>query len=284
MLCVKKNDKFQLSINTLIIISISFLLTLSYYLYGNNFSTEYTGFEDERTGFADINYVACIIGFGTLLAIIEFFKNKKIQLPYMVFLIVVILSSVIALLLNASRGSMLALGVGIAILILLSKRSMKVKIISILVLLIMGLYLYTNNYMDLLLYRINNDDSAGGSGRIDIWMTKLKLWSESDSILNLIFGYGYVGGRKLGVIGQVAFHNDFLAFLVEYGIIGLIIFIYFIIYPILKSNKENKAIVLACTAYLIVVCLTLEPFAAGRIPFYLFWMYIYYHSRIEKLS
>ena len=277
-LYLKKDNIFQLSSLSLVIIILSFILSLTYFLYGSNFAIEYKEFGGERVGFADINYVGCIIGFGSLLAIMEFFKKKKTPLLYKLFLIITILISVIALFLNASRGSILALGVGFIVLVLLSKKSTTIKLISLCSFIILMVYLYTNNYMDLLIYRINTDDT-GGSGRTDIWISKLNLWGQSESFSNLIFGYGYIGGRKLGVLGQVAFHNDFLAFLVEYGIIGLCIFIYFIMYPIFGIYKENRAMVFACLSYLIVVCMTLEPFAAGRLPFYAFWLYIYYLSR-----
>lgn len=274
----KKDNTSRLLYLSLIIMTMSFVLVIAYYMYANNFSTEYAGFESERTGYADINYVASIIGFGVLLALTEIIQNKAMASLYKIFLSVLVLISIVSLFQNASRGSILALGVGIAFFIVLSKESFFIKIISLIVIVITIYYIYDNSYMDLLIYRINNDDN-GGSGRIEIWIDKLSLFSQSDSIFKIIFGYGYIGGRSIEGIGQTAFHNDFIAFLVEYGFLGFCTFVSFMGLPIIRSTKENRGKVLACMAYLLIVCMTLEPFAAGRLPFYVIWLYIYFLSK-----
>ena len=82
--------------------------------------------------------------------------------------------------------------------------------------LIVGLviYLYDEGYFDLLLYRIENDDSMG-SGRGDIWKKKLLSFSETCSTFEWIFGVGIIKGFMLAFTGGgYGFHNVFVAFFI----------------------------------------------------------------------
>ena len=273
LLIIDGNDDKQLDMMSLSFIVLSLVLSISYYLYGSNFASVLNEYENERIGFADINYVGCIMGFGVIMALVSLIYDSKVPILKKAFYIFVIVISIISMLSNASRGSILALGVGVIVIILFSHISIRLKIVISLFIVGLLVVLYNNHYLDLLLFRIENDEIGGGTGRVDIWRDKWAAFSSSSSMLNIILGYGYEGGRRLG--GGYAFHNDFLAFLVEYGIVGLIVLLSFLSTPLIRSNKENRPIVLASLAYLITVGLTLEPLAAGRLPFYAIWLYAY---------
>ena len=80
----------------------------------------------------------------------------------------------------------------------------------------------------------------------------------------------------LGTSITIGCHNDYVAFLTEYGLIGFILFIYTLTYPLIKSKViggDNTHIV-ASTIYLASCCFTLEPFSLGRIPYYMFYISI----------
>ena len=278
VLSIDKNDDKQWSMISLCYMVICLVLSVSYLLYGRNFSMLYSAeFGEERVGFSDINYVASIIGFGVLAMLVSLIHEPRKNVFKTVFYVVVIIIALITIFSNASRGSLLALGVGVIVLLLFSKISIGSKLIISILIIGCLIILYNNNYMDLLLYRIENDNSTGGTGRVDIWKNKWSAYASS-SVIKILFGYGYIGGRQLGQMNVMAFHNDFLAFLVEYGVVGLIIFMGFLATPIINSNKKNRPIVLASIAYLITVGLTLEPIAAGRLPFYGIWLYAYLAS------
>ncbi len=282
IISLDKSDINQLSIIELSIIAISLTLTLSYFLYGAESRTiSYADADLERVGFADANYVGCLIGFGVLLTVIKLLDNNRMSVIGELFCFGIVVSSVIALFGNASRGSLLALGVGVAVFVLFSSASFRKRLLFIILMIGFLFFLYNNSYMDMLFYRIENDVTSGGSGRLEIWRAKLDLYLHSD-ITTLLFGYGYQPGRDLA--GRDAFHNDFLAMLVEYGLVGFISFLVFFFLPIFKIKKDNnnKGVVLGCFVYLLIVCFTLEPFAAGRLPFYAFWLYIYCLSLLNN--
>ena len=93
-----------------------------------------------------------------------------------------------------------------------------------------------------LLYRFRPDVFFSGSGRIDIWNDTIKILS-SFSFKEWVFGRGTAA--VLHTIGSGA-HNDFLEYLVDFGIIGLFHFILFeasylllLVVVLLKSNKKQ---------------------------------------------
>lgn len=280
LLSINNNDEKQLSIISLFFILACLILSISYLLYGKYFSMIYVGFEEERIGFSDINYVASIIGFSIILILIKLLYESYNNVFLKSFYIIIVFVELYTLFTNASRGSLLAIGAGVLVLLLFSKTSIKLKILISVAIIGFLVFLYTNSYMDLLFYRIGNDNTTGGTGRVLIWEKKWAAFSTSESILKLLFGFGYVGGRQLSGV-TVAFHNDFLAFLVEYGVLGLFIIISFIVTPLIKSNKNNRPLVLASLVYLIAVEFTLEPIAAGRFPFYVIWLYSYIASNLD---
>lgn len=278
---INKNDEEQFLAFSQFFILACLVLSVSYLLYGQNFSTVYVGFEEERIGFSDINYVACIIGFGVILILIKLLNESHNSVFVKIVYIIIVFVELYTVFTNASRGSVLAIGASSLVLLFFSKTSFRIKIIVSIVIVGFLIFLYTNSYMDLLFYRIENDDSSGGTGRLLIWENKWSAYFNSNSIPKLLFGYGYTGGRQLGGIATTAFHNDFLAFLVEYGVLGAIVYSSFILTPLIKSKKENKPLVLASLVYLIVVGFTLEPIAAGRFPFYAMWLYAYMASKLN---
>lgn len=96
---------------------------------------------------------------------------------------------------------------------------------------------------------------------------------------------GQQGARALAFGSSVsrAFHNDFIAFLCEYGFWGLMLFIKWLYYPIQKA-KDNKMVVLAVVGYIAACGLTLEPVTAGRFTYYVFWLYALQLSFCQRLK
>jgi O-antigen ligase len=180
------------------------------------------------------------------------------------------------LLKNASRGAVVCVASGIIIITLFSKIGLKKKTAIVLLLLLGIALMYQIGLFSALEERIMNDEDGTGSGRTLIWAYKLSLFFEQPTY-KLFTGLGHRGGFMLGFDDGYGFHNDFIAFFVDYGIIGTILFISLLLYPliIVRKNKEQRAIVTALTAYLILCCLTLEPLSAGRLAFYCIYLLIY---------
>ena len=222
----------------------------------------------ERQGFKDINYTACVISLGVCAAMINIFVEKKLNKIWKLALVSSIPLMVYSLFVNASRGSILAVALPALVLLMFSKTSLWLKIGSVLFVVLALFVAYDYGVMDYLLFRMENDST--GTGRTEIWERAWNQYSMSQNALNMLFGYGYEGGRNLI---HRAFHNDFLAFLLEYGFIGFCCFIAFFFRPLYKISKVNRAITIAAVSALLAVSMTLEPFAAGRWPYFAFWLY-----------
>lgn len=260
-------------------ISLAFMLITTvlslYYLINREAFTVYYDYAQqyERIGWIDANYFGTVLGLGMVMALCKLLKNKDLgrNIPNRVFCFVTIAVATPVLLLNASRGAVLSVVAAGAVLLLFSKIKVWYKFLILFVMVVALIYLYNNQYMELLLYRIESDDT-GGSGRLAIWSSKLQAFMGS-GLLNILFGVGYK--RGLTISGPfIGFHNDFIAFLVDYGIIGFIAFVYLLFYPISKTSRSSNYYpqVICLIVYLIFTCLTLEPISGGRLPYYVFYL------------
>ena len=256
-----------------LIMSYHFLILADF----NTFDFGAQSAELERTGFRDINYSAGIVSMGILASFVEIFTRRSMRWFEKLFLIIVIIVSFICQLRNASRGALLALAIGGCILLLFSKVKVTYKILVTILVASFLYFLYTNSYFDLIEYRIANDDGTG-SNRTLIWQDKWDCYIHG-GYLNMLFGYGFSGGFSIGNY-TVAFHNDFLAFLVDYGIIGLTLFLIMFLTP-LRRGLVNKEIVFSVFAFILVMSLTFEPMNAGRLPYFAMWLYMLMWSRFH---
>lgn len=241
---------------------------------------------EDGSGFHDVNYSSCVVSLGCIAALVELFKNSKNKLVVVVS-IATLAVSVLALALNASRASLLSIVISFAILILTSKTRKTYKILIVAFVVVGIWYLYMNDYFELLMKRIEMDDE-GGTGRTEIWSIKLNAFFNESNILQMLFGWGYSGGRGLALssLKTIGFHNDFLAFLVEYGLVGGLLFLCFYFYPLWQAFKKhnNFLLVNAICGGFFIICFTLEPLAAGRLPYYFFWIYMFWWASIETPS
>jgi O-antigen ligase len=197
---------------------------------------------------------------------------KELNIGLKVVYITAIVISLPTLLLNASRGAMLSVVCAFVFLSMFSKIKPWQKIGIVLMGAVGVIYLYNNQYFDLLLYRIEND-SGGGSGRTEIWEAKFRAFSQGN-IAQILFGNGYYGGMT--ITGRyMGFHNDFVGFLVEYGIVGLCLLLYMLYYPIRMFFKRGiiQPDVMVIVFYLATCFITLEPFGLALLPYYSFYMY-----------
>lgn len=261
---------FVFAIVTLVL-SIFFLTSI------DQFATMYAFGEDlERAGWTDPNYFGTVLGMGTVFSVLQLLYNKESPLFFRLMYIAVIIVSVIVLALNASRGSVVALVGSIAVLMLFTKAKTIYKVLSIVAAAGFIVFLYNSGYMDLLIYRSLEDTASTGGGRLSIWVHKLNRFSEG-GVLNILFGYGYNGG--LFITGSnLGFHNDFVAALVDYGLIGFVIYLWAVFSPIVKvfKNKSpNRIVVYTLMVYFILTSFSLEPVTAGRLPYIMLLFTIY---------
>lgn len=269
----RKNEKVILSQLPLCFAISTIILSILFLIKREQFILDTLGGID-RTGWTDPNYFGMVLGMGTICGLIKLFNIddwKRISLLEKLIYIVVIVLSFPVLLLNASRGAVLSVIVGFVLLFSISKANIIYKVI-VLGLSIAGIYyLYSNQYFDLLLVRMEADDGTG-SNRLTIWRSKISAYSEGN-LLQMIFGYGQYKGFRLW--NPIGFHNDYVGYLVDYGIVGISMLLYMFYYPIsiVPKKSKMKPSVIVIIVYLMVCMATLEPFIMGILPYFVFYLY-----------
>lgn len=280
--CIPRIDSefyFNCFSHTFIVIAL--ILSLELIFAGNQYVQSYGYTDMERAIWADPNYLGGVMGMGVMAAAVLYIRKCAFSLK--VYLLSSIMLMITALVLNASRGALLATISGVFVILMMGKR-IKIwqRALLLSVAAVFVIFLYNNSYFELLEYRLEND-SGGGSGRTGIWLIKLDEFFKNSNLFQLIFGRGYDGGLKAGFSYNRAFHNDFIAFLVEYGFIGFVSFVTLMLYPLKRVWFKDKG-VLGCMVFIFVNCMTLEPFSLGMLIYYFFWLYVYYQSMRYKTN
>lgn len=247
----------------------SFVISIEFLLVGHNFLSDLEGFD--RQGWTDPNYFGSMIGMGVLASLTSLFNRWEKKVSINLFLIFSILISIYTIITTGSRGAIVALLIGILVLLILTKIRVKYKILFVIASIFVIFFLYTNSFLDFIIFRFQSGDETAG-GRTLIWFTKIEAFVNQSNILEWLFGYGFENAFSLGYSHKMGFHNDYLAIFVGYGITGIILFIAFLLYPILTS-VTNKSFVYACIAYLAVVIMSLEPISSGNLTFVYFYIF-----------
>lgn len=277
--CISKSRDVELLASGLVlmatIISIIFIFSYNAYLY------EYAKGLD-RGSWINPNYLGGHVSLGLVCSVWLLFYSKTVKnnKVYLVLLGVAILLCLVTLFLNASRGSILAATFTTIWFILASKNSNRIKFASIILLIGSITYLYYNSYLDLLIYRFEENDIITANGRTTIWDLKLKDFLNSN-FLELIFGRGQLYCDFASI--HIRSHNDFVTALISYGFVGLLLFLYIIFKPLISSNKLVRSQVFGLLIFLIVECCVLEPLLRGYLIFYVYYLLIYKLSQLKHI-
>lgn len=175
-------------------------------------------------------------------------KQKLIAAAGMVLLLFFIIQ-------GAKRGALIValMGCSIFIYYLLSSVEPKKRVRSFLVALVgiglLAMYVYDFYISNEFLINRMQKISDGGSGRDFIYLNLLNNWYESNSVINYLFGFGFVSTIKYSGSGHLA-HNDWLELLTNFGLLGVTIYaiVFFAALRfILNRNivKEHRLIMLA---------------------------------------
>ena len=221
-----------------------------------------------------------VCGMGVVLAynaiINNYFSDKK---KYSRICLIAVIAGVIMLILNASRGAFLSMSVAIVVVTMFAKIPLKRKVLVSAVVIIGVISLYHYGVFEVLEERIASDDGTGNA-RTLIWAAKLDAFLELPLYQQFV-GLGYRGGFELAIPGGYGFHNDYLAFIVDYGYIGFTLFMSLLLYPIniVRRQSSSKPIVISMILFLLTCSATLEPFSAGRLAYWYFYMVIVLFAR-----
>lgn len=164
-----------------------------------------------------------------------FLKENHRKYMFIITLVVIILSS--------KRSGFLALGLGFLsyYFTINKKQKNNKKILSFLLVLIVIYFVFNwiNSIMDgRLLERFESASDDRGSGRLDVW---LYVWTiiQDSSLLNLLFGHGF-NSVILQTDTDYSAHNDFLEIIFDFGWIGFVLFIAFLISSIVFLKRLSK--------------------------------------------
>lgn len=197
-------------------------------------------------GLKDPNAMAfdALVSMAFSLFLFKRFQSKPIRFIILVSLIIELL----AIILSFSRGALLALSV-CAILYIVRKgfkRYLGILFVGILVTVLIGNYVIKSLDIDYDLiearFSIKEMKEDKGSSRGDIWSAYLSNYDKY-----IITGTGInnsssaLKGNQLGVWDGYETHNLYLQFLVEYGFVGLILYLLYLrrILIVYKKTKDD---------------------------------------------
>lgn len=231
---IARYDYSEKVINILIkyIIPLLYILTVIIYFSFRRFSLETNvgAFEADNSVF----FVLALLPFVFLLS-----KRYKY-----IFLILAIAAAFYSFKRSAALYTAIIIVISLYFDFWYHKKISLFKTVIIPIILVIGLVYgltYLNNSTDgFLLSRFENISDDGGSGRIDIWKDTLNKFKASGIELQ-IAGHGFNAVIKASPFSA---HNDFLEMLYDFGIIGLSLYILFIIlmvFCILKyKNLDDR--------------------------------------------
>ncbi len=277
-----KSNKDYIHFFSYTFIGSSLILSLLLLIFGGRFSHEVGDFESFM--WMDANYWSHVIGMGVLAAIFELFNNDETKPIIKLIFIAIIALGIGVVFFVSSRGALMSLFAAIMVYLLASNLKKKYRFLSIVGLAIIVYLIYNFNFMDQMLFRFFEEGTMNtGSGRTDIWLYKMSLFFQTEWY-SVLFGLGRGAGSELGADGSIAgylgymsTHNDFVSFLIYYGIIGFLMFINLITIPF--RHKNNRKIVLCGFVFIIFSLFTIEPFATGNFAWYAFLFYLYVWSQ-----
>lgn len=253
----------------------AFTLALSYWIIFHPEARFLEAHGEEESTWADPNYLGGMAGIGCIIAIMYLLYAKR-SLLQLVLCILTIAGGLYFLSIMTSRGAFLAVGVGTVSLVLFSKTKRSTKLLTSLGVIAVILFVYYSETFELLMERFNSSDVTA-TGRTIIWAAKLKEFVQDGSIINILFGFGVQGGFSLGAsnLGVVwAFHNDFVAVLCQYGIVGLVLYLSLLVYPYRIATKEDKPVIGALLLYIVTLGMSLEPVMSGRFVFIAYLLFV----------
>lgn len=250
-----KQNKFYFALIYLLGLSVSSMISNNYILsqFGSVF--QFSG------GFLDPNYYSMYVLFGFWLSLYIISLNDEKPFRFLkVISYIFMFACLYWILIASSRGIILALIFGIIVFLCFFRPFKKAfKIVFILILCILTILIINPEIRKNLTYRFhpqcnqNSSDSKKyisnqqyifeGSGRLEIWNEYLAAWQDY-----FLLGQGELKSTNIITKSSVlppdkVTHNTFLEILVEYGIFGLLLFLFSffsfgkIIYLGWKNNK-----------------------------------------------
>lgn len=238
-----------------IVLSATVSIIFSFTHYNDLVSDFYTtsGYVN-RLRWKDSNYISFFIGIVSLVSLFMYQKNKeKVKLFYAISFVVFF----VAICLLLSRGTILFLIISLAY--YFRKNVFRLSSIKYYILIALLLCVsYQMGFFDSVIERFLSEDFATGSGRTDIWTQGLTTFFTKDPF-TILFGAGANQASTMAVLRDINWspHNNYLEMLYNYGILGLVAFVLFLMSLLFTSKTNEKQTMIV---YIILSCITVVPF------------------------
>lgn len=146
------------------------------------------------------------------------------------------------LVMGAKRGNLLAAVIPLVLFVYASlKNSRRAVLKTILVLaVIIGAAFITYHWVmnnEYLLYRVEKTQAGNSSGRDVIYSHAWHIWYDSDNFLQLLFGLGFDATLHHPMMEGLHAHCDWLEILVDYGLLGILLYLFVFIILALQIRK-----------------------------------------------
>lgn len=274
------NDEDDILRLVLALMLMSLFLATLFLLKRDDFAQAYKTIGLDRSGWTNANQFGGGIAVGLVCAVAYFLKAFQLNRNFVFSFIAIttILVTIPTSILNASRGSLLAVLSASIFLLLFSKVKILYKILVTILVVGFAVYLYSSGIFELLEARIGEENLETGGGRLTIWKAKFDAFKDCGA-LSWVFGIGQPRLRYLGVF--YSSHNDFVTAIIGYGFIGLVLFLSFLFSPFIMA-KSCKREVSILTIFLLIEGMVLEPIFRGLLPFYMYYIILYKYALLSR--
>lgn len=225
-----------------------------------------------------------------VLVLLYYIKSNKGNNWFLCLNSIISLLGVYLLFLTYVRTGYLMFLIGLIILFRPTKISMKqiltiLLVISILTTGLLYLLKTNQNFYNRIFDIVNGEEKDVGSGRLLFWQASFDLW-KGGNYFELLFGFGFE--RLTNKIFQVTdyrvfAHNEFFTQLGQNGLIGVYLFLGYIVslYKFIKKRSKSPSYKLAISVFVLYVSLMLTQ-GGVWFPLDIFMVFIYVKLELEN--
>jgi len=217
----------------------------------------------------DPNYLSSVIWIGVILLLAIVIRKQLLRWYLRILLIVPILTCIYALSFLTSRGALIAMVIGAVTMLIFRFPNPKTLVLNICILFVAIPMVIRLPVFDGFRTYVASDSTENAGGRTEIWRgIKHNLETADTRRLLLGGGTGYTYVATIGSYGRHGWHshNAFLELVLDYGLLGLFVFLWLIIIALRNAVYDYKHAnstgigMLGVMAFLIIDSLSLSPF------------------------
>ena len=255
-------------------------------------SYRYTGAELTRIIDMHNAYFGMYVVFSNVL-LISFLRNTKKNFTIVALLLLIAFQSLFILQMVAKTAIILNILIVIPSLVYFLIKLKKTKILFFSVVLVVFLGWFSLQYLNLPFNRIADRFTELKAGDSDHRDTRTEMWQAAAPLIqqNLVFGVGTGDVRELlhqayeayGVTPRSNLHNQYLDYLLRFGLPGLLVFLAALAMAFFRAVKTNNYIYFCFTIIIMGCCLT-ENILSRQwgITFYACFNYLLYIYQPKK--